>query len=161
VERLARRLSGNASAKRFISEKGVSRFIRVETDTDQIAEAEHWDGLHGVITNTRHIPVRELLERYRGLWQVEESFRITKHDLRVRPVFHWTPRRVRAHLAIAFMAFACVRYLAYTVATQGETMSPRIIRDAPLHRQCSLLRDRTTGRLYAVPSKPAAEAKTL
>jgi len=53
-------LSGNASAKRFISGKGVSRFIRVkgeawvEIDMNQIAEAGRWDGLHGVIPNTRH-----------------------------------------------------------------------------------------------------------
>ncbi len=48
---------------RFIRVKGDAR---VEIDMDQIAEAERWDGLHGVITNTRHIRVRELLERYRG-----------------------------------------------------------------------------------------------
>ena len=45
-----------------------------------------------------------VLEQYRGLWQVEETFRVTKHDLNIRPIFHWTPARVRAHIAICFMA---------------------------------------------------------
>ena len=44
-----------------------------------------WDGLHGVATNVRGMSIEELFERYRGLWQVEQSFRITKHDLKVRP----------------------------------------------------------------------------
>ena len=43
---------------------------------------------------------------------------ITKHDLKVRPVYHWTPRRTRAHMAIAYMAFAYVRLLAYRVKLQ-------------------------------------------
>ena len=99
------------------------------------------------------------LEGYHGLWQVEESFRITKHDLRVRPVWHWTPERIRAHIAIFFMAFACVRHLAYRVAIQKHRMSPEVIRSALVHRQCSILRCRHSGNRYVVPSKltPAAE----
>ena len=61
-----------------------------------------------VITNLPDTPHQEVLSHYRGLWQVEESFRITKHDLKVRPVYHWTPSRVRAHIVISFMAFACI-----------------------------------------------------
>ncbi len=86
----------------------------------RIAEAARWDGLHGVATNVRGMPVEQILQRYRGLWQVERSFRITKHDLKVRPIYHWTPRRIRAHLAIAYMAFACVRHLAYRVKLQKK-----------------------------------------
>ena len=49
-----------------------------------------WDGLHGVMTNVgeKKMEVDKILSQYHGLWQVEESFRIQKHDLRVRPVFH-------------------------------------------------------------------------
>ena len=42
---------------------------------------------------------------YNNLWQVEESFRITKHDLKIRPIYHWSPKRVKAHLAISFTAY--------------------------------------------------------
>ena len=71
-----------------------------------------------MITNLRDMPSAEVLTRYHGLWQVEESFPIIKHDLRVRPIWHWTSDRIRAHIAISFMAFACVRHLAFRVATQ-------------------------------------------
>ena len=45
----------------------------------------------------------------------EESFRIAKHDLKVRLIWYWNSARIRAHIAIAFMAVACVRHLAYRV----------------------------------------------
>ena len=100
--------------------------------------------------------------RYRGLWRVEESFRITKHDLKVRPIYHWTPRQVRAHLAIAFMAFACVRHLAYRVELQKKRrLSPEAIRDALLNRQCSVLRHARTTKRYVIPSLATAEAQLI
>lgn len=68
----------------------------MEVDEEKIHAAEHWDGLHGVVTNLRGVGARELFDRYRPLWQVEESLWITKHDLRVRPVFHETDLRIRA-----------------------------------------------------------------
>ena len=98
--------------------KGKGRW---EIDSDRIAEVARWDGLHGVATNVRGMPVEAILERYRGLWLLERSFRITKHHPKVRPIYHWTPGRIRAHLAIAYMAFTCVRYLAYRVKIQKET----------------------------------------
>ncbi len=73
----------------------------------------------------------ELWERYRSLWRAEHGFRVNKHDLKVRPIFHWTPKRIRAHLAIAFMAFACMQHLAYRVKLQKKRpLSPEAIRDA-------------------------------
>ena len=123
-------------------------------DEDKIKEAARWDGLKGVVTNAPDMGHSELFARYRELWRVEESFRITKHDLKVRPVFHWKPDRVMAHIAIAYMAFACVRHLACRIALrQGERMSPERIRTALASRQCSIVRDTRSKRRYALPSK--------
>ena len=94
---------------------------RLEVDGKKIEEAARWDGLKGVVTNAPDMGHSELFARCRELWRVEESFRITKHDLKVRPVFHWKPDRVKAHIAIAFMAFACVRHLAYRIAFPSKT----------------------------------------
>ena len=167
VRRLLKQLHKSGQPKSLVP-RGTARFVRMkgkgrwEIDPDKIAEAARWDGLHGVATNLRGVSVQELFERYRGLWQVEESFRITKHDLKVRPIYHWTPRRVRAHLAIAFMAFACVRHLAYRVRLQKKRrLSPEVIRDALLNRQCSVLRHARTGNRYVIPSSATAEAQLI
>ena len=165
VERLLDKLACSSNPKEMLSNHGTKRFIAVAGDArltvnpEKIAEAERWDGLTGVITNLRDAAAAEVLSHYHGLWQVEESFRITKHDLRVRPIWHWTPDRIRAHIAISFMAFACVRHLAYRVAVQKRRMSPEAIRSALVHRQCSILRCQQSANRYVVPSKqtPAAE----
>ena len=159
VDKLTEKLRRSASPAQALSRRGHGRFVKVEgkaklsVDRKKIEEAARWDGLKGIVTNVPGMGHPELLARYRELWRVEESFRITKHDLRVRPVFHWKPERVKAHIAIAYMAFACVRHLAYRVALQQrERMSPERIRQALAARQCSIVRDSRSGRRYALPS---------
>ena len=109
VERLLDKLARSDNPKELLSNHGAKRFIAIEGDArltvnpEKIAEAERWDGLAGVITNLRDASVTEVMAHYHGLWQVEESFRITKHDLRVRPIWHWNsepdprPHRHRLH----------------------------------------------------------------
>ena len=71
----------------------------------------------------------------------------------MRPIFHWTPKRIRANLAIAYMAFACVPHLAYPVKLRKKrSLSPEAIRDAPPHLQCPILKHVGKAGRYAVPS---------
>jgi len=113
-----------------------------------------------VITNSKSLEPEEIVMQYRGLWQVEESFRITKHDLKVRPIFHWTPERVKAHLAICFMAFACVRHLEYRVSLQYRKLSPEVIRSVLTRVQISVLKD-PGGNRYVLPSQASQEARKI
>ena len=164
IKRLLDKLNRNGKPKSLLP-RGVGRFLRMrgegrwEIDPDRIAAAARWDGLRGVVTNARGMSAAELWQRYHGLWQVERGFRVTKHDLKVRPIHHWTPRRVRAHLAIACMAFACVQHLAYRVKLQKKrSLSPEAIREALLGRQCSILKDQRAAKRYVVPSAATVEA---
>ncbi len=167
LTRLLRRLRNSDAPEQLPGKGGYHRFVRIagdahiELDTDRIKAEEAWDGLHGVVTRLKGMPVAELFNQYRQLWQVEESFRITKHDLRARPVFHWTERRIRAHPAISFMAYACVRHLAYRVAAQKQPMSPKVIQTALRQRQFSVLHDPENSKHHAIPSMPGAEAKAI
>lgn len=168
IRKLKKALSASDTPGQLLSRHRHGRFLRIRgsarvvLDQDRIAEAARWDGLHGVITNVRGMGVQETLRHYRGLWRVEESFRINKHDLKVRPIFHWTAQRIRAHLALSFMAFACVRHLCWRLGLQPSgRMSPERIRRALLDRQCSVLEDTGTGKRYALPSRPSAEAETI
>ncbi len=60
-------------------------------------------GLKGYITNT-NLSNDIILENYRHLWQIEKAFRITKTDLRMRPIYHQLPHRIEAHICISFVA---------------------------------------------------------
>jgi transposase len=102
-----------------------------------------------------------ILAHYRSLWQVEESFRLSKHDLRVRPIYHWTDNRIKAHVAIVFMAYCCIRYLQYRVKLQYEAISPEVLVRELNHVQTSLLVHTETGERYSMPSKLSVVAKKL
>ena len=167
LDKLIRKLNRSANPKSLLNNYGYKKFLRLhgrsrlEVDAAKVAEEERWDGLHGVVTNLDELEATEVLAHYRDLWQVEETFRISKHDLRVRPIFHWTPRRIRAHLAISFMTLLCVRHLAYRARLQYRRLSPEAIRTALLRVQYSVLENPGTKERYVVPSSASQEAVKL
>ncbi len=127
----------------------------------KLEQAARWDGLHGIVTSASELPAGEAIEQYKKLWQIEDCFRVVKHDLRVRPIFHWTPARVRAHILICFLALVCIRCLAYRVRLRFEAMSPaRIVRTLN-SVQASILRDTSTNRRYVLPSRISEDARKL
>ena len=99
----------------------------------------------------------EVLSHYHGLWQVEETFRVSKHDLRVRPIHHWTPARVHAHIAISFMALMCARHLSYRARLQYKPLSPEVVRNALLSAQYGIVKDQR----YAIPMQLSQVTKKL
>lgn len=82
-------------------------------------QEKYYDGHFGLQTNINDIDAGELLSTYRGLWQIEQTFRIAKNHLEIRPIFHYTPRRIKAHFAICYMALALVRYIEFKLKNNG------------------------------------------
>jgi len=174
IAKLKKRLENSKSLKSQLSNNGYRKYLQlqssdkskscdlsIELNEKKIKEDEAWDGLKGIITNNTILTNEELIHQYTNLWQVEESFRITKHDLKIRPIYHWKPSRVKAHLAISFMAYTLVRYLEYRVRLQYKKLSPQKIRQILLSVQTSILYDTTTDRKYSLPSKVSDDAKKI
>jgi transposase len=74
----------------------------------KLAAATRLEGYFGYITNT-NLPPDEIIAQYKGLWQVEQTFRVTKHNLAIRPVYHFVDRRIKAHFAICYLSLALLR----------------------------------------------------
>jgi len=167
IQKLQARLKRSKNPKQLIARYGFQKYITVigdaklQIDEDRLNAESAWDGITGVITNHPALTEQEILEQYSGLWQVEDSFRITKHDLRIRPIYHWTPNRIRAHIAISFMAFTCVRYLEYRISAQYKKLSPEQIRTALLEVQASIIKDKQSGEKYLIPSSINPMAKQI
>jgi transposase len=167
LAKLQKKINKSKNPESFISNASHRRYLNiknqqlVQIDEEKIRYAEQWDGLHGIITNISNMPAEEAFEQYGGLWQIEESLRLTKHDLRVRPIYHWTPGRIQAHVAICFMALVCIRHLSYRVMLQYQPLSPDIIRNELVHVQQSILIHKTNGAHYGIPSKPTLHAKKI
>jgi transposase len=89
---------------------GIDKEINVTINYDKIGEDTKWDGLKGYITNT-DFSAKTVYEEYSGLWQVEQAFRITKGTLELRPMFHFTKKRIEAHVCICFVAYKVYKEL--------------------------------------------------
>ena len=174
IEKLRIKLSKEKSVKTHLSNQGYKKYLQLESsqenttcdltivlNEEKIEQDALWDGLKGVITNNDELSDTELLHQYSNLWQVEESFRITKHDLKVRPIYHHKPNRVKAHLAISFMAYTLVRHLEHRVRLQYKKLSPQRIRTALLGVQESILYDTKTDRRFALPSSTVLDAEKI
>lgn len=167
VMKLKEKIGKSKNPASLISNYGYRKYLKiegqtkVELDEEKLAKSAAWDGLHGIITNKKDITAKEILDYYHQLWQIEENFRISKHDLRIRPIYHWSPKRVKAHIAISFMALVCVRHLEYRVKRQYKKLSPEVIKNQLLHSQCSILKDITTNKKYCLPSKTTRELKKI
>jgi transposase len=71
-----------------------------------------------------------VLDAYHTLWKIEESFRVMKSTLEVRPVFHWTELRIKGHFVICFLAFLLERTLEFQLKKANISASPERIREA-------------------------------
>ena len=88
----------------------ISDNVKVTINEQKINENEKWDGFKGYITNTT-LPASEVYEQYRALWVVERAYRVTKGTIELRPMFHFTRRRIEAHVAICFVAYKVYKEL--------------------------------------------------
>ena len=116
IERLKRDFGSGIVKKENINKRGYNKFLEITNDVgivineEKIAEDEKWDGWKGYVTNTV-IVAKEVVSQYHGLWVVERAFRVTKGNLEARPVFHFTSRRIEAHICICFIAYKVYKEL--------------------------------------------------
>jgi len=116
IKRLQKAYKTGNITKENINKRGYNKFleisdnVKVVINQEKIQEDEKWDGLKGYITNTS-LSAKDVYEQYNGLWVVEKAFRITKGTLEIRPMFHFTPRRIEAHVCICFVAYKVYKEL--------------------------------------------------
>jgi transposase len=109
MERLKKLLNTGKLTKKHINNKGYNKYLKLEgeisiiIDEEKFKDDSKWDGLKGYLTNT-NLSKETVMDYYRQLWQIEKTFRITKTDLKVRPIYHYKRRRIEAHICISFAA---------------------------------------------------------
>lgn len=167
IEKVRKKFRNPSVTKTKLTNRGYAKFLKLQgeskviVDESKIEEDQKWDGLHGVLTNDQNIDVDQILAQYKGLWQVEETFRVSKHDMRIRPIFHWNPRRIKAHIALCFMALTCIRTLEYKTRLQYRKLSPKEIHYHISRLQASIIIDQNTSKQYILPSCATQEAKKI
>lgn len=156
----------HSSVKKLVSNAGYLKLISTEghqeaiIDEEKIARDAQWDGMYGIITNTLLTP-QQVLARYRRLWTIEQAFRISKHDLAMRPIYHFKPERIEAHVSICYMAYALLRHAQYRVGIQQKHMSVEHLCNELLTVQASIVKDNKGGGYYRIPSRMSEDAKAI
>jgi transposase len=173
------KLISSSALKKYTSNNGKSdNYI----DQEKIEADAMWDGFHGVITNIKpseQIGVEGgtdiegqniegqnkgdlgyILSQYRRLVKIEDCFRVNKSALKMRPIYHFKPERIRAHIAICYMAFAVVRQLEYRVKLVKKLSIASIIEELN-SVQSSIYVHKVTRDKYRVPGSFSNEAKKI
>ncbi|MDZ4383822.1 MAG: IS1634 family transposase, partial [Thermodesulfovibrionia bacterium] len=116
LKRLEKKVQSGKLSKEHINNRGYNKYLKITGEANISIDYEKyeadvkWDGLKGFVTNTK-LPRDKVIENYSQLWQVEKAFRISKTDLRIRPVYHRLKNRIEAHICICFAAYTLYKEL--------------------------------------------------
>lgn len=109
---------------RFDEETGeVPKGLELSLKLDKIKEEEKYDGYYSIVTSEKNLTDKEIRDIYKGLWKIEESFKITKSDLETRPVYVWTKEHIEAHFLTCFISLIILRLIEYKTNRKYSTSS--------------------------------------
>ena len=116
LQRLEKQIKSGKLTKSSINNKGYNRYLKmkgdvnIEIDYEKFNQDKSWDGLKGYVTNTK-LNSKQIIENYKNLWHIEKAFRMSKTDLRIRPIYHRLQKRIEAHICISFTAYSIYKDL--------------------------------------------------
>lgn len=109
---------------RFNEETGeIPNGLELSLKLDKIKEEEKYDGYYSIVTSEKNLTDKEIRDIYKGLWKIEESFKITKSDLETRPVFVWTKEHIEAHFLTCFISLVILRLIESKTKRKYSTTS--------------------------------------
>ena len=129
LKRLEKQLKSGKLTKSNINNRGYNKYlkmdgeIKITIDKDKFNKDAKWDGLKGYLTNTK-LSKEEIIENYGHLWKIEKAFRVSKHDLKIRPIYHQLQRRIEAHITVNFIAYKLYKELERLLKEKNSELSP-------------------------------------
>lgn len=116
LKKLQKQIDTGKLTKAQINNKGYNKFLKlkgkieVAVDKTKVSEDKKWDGLKGYVTNT-NLTKEDVIENYKHLWNIEKAFRISKNEIKIRPVYHYKNERIQAHICLSFVAYKMYKEL--------------------------------------------------
>jgi len=157
-----------ATIKNVISNGGYKKYTTVKagsliTINEEAVQTDAlWDGFHGIaVANSAKLSPQAALSRYRDLWHVEEAFRVAKSTLKTRPIFHWAPHRIEAHMLLCFMNLFLERFLELLLRKNNTPLTPDRIRYALSLVHSTAFEDESTGREGIMQSALVEDAQKI
>ena len=114
--------------KSNINNRGYNKYLKMDgevsitLDYEKFEEDEKWDGLKGYITNSK-LSKKRIVDHYHNLWHIEKAFRMSKTDLRIRPIYRRLKHRIEAHICISFTAYSIYKELERVLLKEKSSLS--------------------------------------
>ena len=128
LQRLEKQIKAGKLTKSNINNKGYNKYLRlvgdvsIEINYEKFQSDKSWDGLKGYRTNTQ-LSDKQVIENYKNLWFIEKAFRMSKTDLRIRPIYHRLRHRIEAHICISFTAYCIYKELERVLYQEKSNLS--------------------------------------
>lgn len=128
LKRLEKNLKAMKLTKSQINNRGYNKYLRltgditIDIDYEKYHADGKWDGLKGYITNT-DLSHKDVIGNYNQLWHIEKAFRISKSDLKIRPIFHRLPYRIATHICISFVAYTIYKEMERLLSLKAPDIS--------------------------------------
>jgi len=107
--------------------------VTFKLDKEKIKLDEKLDGIKGYLTNDFKLTHNEIITHYSNLYFIEEAFRMSKTDLRIRPIYHRLENRIKAHILISFVAYAIYRDFTIRIKKNNIKITRQILKDLIKH----------------------------
>jgi transposase len=124
--------SNKRGGKKYIDQTDPEKPLTWKLAVEKIEQDAKFDGYYGIQTSEKDMTVTEVIEAYHTLWKIEESFRVMKSTMEVRPIFHWKPKRIEGHFMVCFLAFLMERTMELMLKDVNDEVasSPQRIQGA-------------------------------
>lgn len=129
IRRLEKLYKSKKLTKSSINKRGYNKYLKmdgqihVSINYELFEQDARWDGLKGYITNTK-LSAKDVHANYSHLWMIENAFRIAKSKIEIRPMFHFTRKRIEAHVCICFAAYKVYKELERMLREMESDISP-------------------------------------
>lgn len=128
LKNLEKKIKSGKLTKQNINNRGYNKYLKMEgeiiisIDEEKFKADQKWDGLKGYVTNCNHAP-SIIIENYKNLWHIEKAFRMSKTDLRIRPIYHRLRKRIEAHICLSFVAYSIYKELERVLKEEKYRLS--------------------------------------
>ncbi len=128
LKNLEKKIKSGKLTKQNINNRGYNKYLKMEgeisisIDEEKFKSDQKWDGLKGYITNCNLAP-SVIIENYKNLWQIEKAFRMSKTDLKIRPIYHRLRKRIEAHICMSFVAYSIYKELERVLKEEKYRLS--------------------------------------
>ena len=125
------------ASRYYLSAVGNEKY---QLNEKKIKADEAYDGILAIATNSTNFTHTIILEQYKQLFKIEHTFRTFKSHLEMRPMFHWTDKRIEGHICLCYIAYTLLNYVQQKVQMGKTPISEKQLREMLDHMQVSQMK---------------------